>query len=222
MGYLETWQEYTKKVNETPWLKAHRDWVEENKWGFGDRPLHWMWYELLQKLPDDALLVEIGVYKGQTLSLWRLISNKLKKNFSIWGISPMIATSDKYHQFEDIDYVWHINEIHATFELELPDLLEGYSTDMEIIEQVPGVDLLYIDGGHDLETVRQDVTNYVPKVKPGGFVVFDDASCNLDLPVKEGTDFWYKGLPDVSQVADEFAADHKEILTVGHNRVFTI
>jgi predicted O-methyltransferase YrrM len=38
----------------------------------------------------------------------------------------------------------------------------------------PGIDLLHIDGNHDEAAVAADIASYVPKVRPGGFVVLDD------------------------------------------------
>jgi predicted O-methyltransferase YrrM len=45
-----------------------------------------------------------------------------------------------------------------------------------------GADLIFIDGGHDLETVRLDIQNYLPFVKPGGIVAFHDFSSTCDVP----------------------------------------
>lgn len=36
------------------------------------------------------------------------------------------------------------------------------------------IDLLLIDAGHDEENVREDCRRWIPLVKPGGLVVFDD------------------------------------------------
>jgi predicted O-methyltransferase YrrM len=38
----------------------------------------------------------------------------------------------------------------------------------------PWIDLLYIDGAHDPNSVARDTTLYVPMVKSGGIVIFDD------------------------------------------------
>lgn len=216
------WQECTEKTDSIPWLKEHRDWVEQNEWGYGDRPLHYMWYKLLEKLPIGASLMEIGVYKGQTVSLWQLIGQHLKKNFRVMGVTPLTTTTDKYHTHEDANYKQAITQICEQFKVPLPFLNVGYSEDPEVIKRAKqwtlnDLDLLYIDGGHDEETVRSDIEHYTPFLNEKGVVVFDDASCSLP-------DFghWYKGLEDVSRVVDEFAQreDYEEFLIVGHNRCF--
>lgn len=210
-----TWQEYGEKTDSISWLKAHRDWVEQHNYGFGDRPLHYMWYELCQILPDKAVLLEIGVFKGQVISLWALIGKKLKKDFKVWGLTKLDEKmSDKYHTHEivtqkDIDCICEVFGVKV-------NIINKDSRDPEATSP-ENLDLLYIDGGHDEETVRNDIDKFLPSVKKGGLVVFDDASCSLP-------DFghWYKGLDDVSRVVDELAQkkDYEEILTVGHNRCF--
>ena len=46
------WTKFGRDTDSIRFLKAHRDWVEQNSWGFGDRAFHYMWYLLLR---DDVL-----------------------------------------------------------------------------------------------------------------------------------------------------------------------
>lgn len=219
MRIVADWQEYERMTDTIEDLKKLRDWVEEHQWGFGDRALYYMWYQLLQDLPDESILAEIGVYKGQTLALWGIIGELINKDFIIAGVTPLTDTQDKYHKFEESDYAQDILTIHDAFLLPPPMIVHGYSTDKRTVNLTPEpLDLLYVDGGHDEATVYSDITNYVPKVRRGGYVVFDDASCYTDAPL----DHWYRGLEEVSKVVDEFAnnEDFEEQLIVGHNRVF--
>jgi len=36
------------------------------------------------------------------------------------------------------------------------------------------VDLIFIDAGHKYDDVKADITHYYPKLKPGGYMLFDD------------------------------------------------
>src|SRR6476659_10073756 len=38
------WKSFAQKTVIVSCLRVHRDWVEENAWGFGDRAFHYMWY----------------------------------------------------------------------------------------------------------------------------------------------------------------------------------
>lgn len=210
------WVDYIVKTDSKDYLKAHRDWVEKNRWGYGDRALHYMWYKLLKELPDEARLMEIGVYKGQVISLWGLIGKKLHKKFDIFGLAPLNQeTTDGYGSHpavsqKDIDRILDEFETKAT-------ISDGFSTD-EKIKPIKDLDLLFIDGGHDEKTVRNDIERFAGEVKVGGYLVFDDAGCNLG-------DFgnWFKGLPDVSRVVDEFAQTDErfeEDSRCGYVRIF--
>jgi hypothetical protein len=68
----QVWSRFTELTDAISFLKAHRDHVEANGLGFGDRAFHFLWLLILdylkrQSLPND--LLEIGVYKGQVISL---------------------------------------------------------------------------------------------------------------------------------------------------------
>lgn len=214
---LRRWYRYTKETDKIPELKELRDWVEKNEFGFGDRPLYYMWYEILSNLPRNATLAEIGVYKGQTLALWRTISNLLDKNFTIIGITPLESTTDVYHTHEDSDYLADIKKIHDEFELKPPTIIHGFS--QNVSEKLGDVDALLIDGSHDYADVVKDFELYSPKVKK--YLVVDDASCYVDMHLDDY--MWYKGLEEVSIATNQWyerQTDFKEVNIVGHNRVF--
>src|SRR5262245_2653445 len=88
------WNEFTHLTNSISYLRDHRNWVEKYNWGFGDRAFHYMWYLLLtQEILGrvNPALLEIGVYKGQVISLWTLIARETRKVPHIYAISPLIA-----------------------------------------------------------------------------------------------------------------------------------
>jgi cephalosporin hydroxylase len=54
-------------------------------------------------------------------------------------------------------------------------LLEGDSKDKKIIGSVKEpIELLFIDGDHSYDGIFGDITNWVPKVMSGGYVVIHD------------------------------------------------
>lgn len=240
------WKSFGQKTDTVSFLKVHRDWVEKNSWGFGDRAFHYMWYILLRDCvlnrPSPRLL-EIGVYKGQVISLWALIAERLGHPVEIAGVSPFkggrprFADNRVLHRFaqlisrryrkdvrsanlyENVGYRVAVDRIFDQFGLRSANLnlLTGYSQDDSVRTQLAGrsFDLIYIDGGHRYEEVAQDLDFYAPRVAPGGYLVLDDASC--DLP---GTAFW-KGHESVSRaVADWGAPGFVNVLNIGHDRVY--
>ena len=240
------WTSLNVHTNLVPFLKAHRDWVEKNSWGFGDRAFHYMWYLILR---DDVLqrpnpkLLEIGVYKGQVISLWALIASQLQSSVHITAISPFESAKPwfaryrllnrcaqmvvkKYRDdvlsanlYDNDDYLDHVHRIFRQFQLPEANLsfLRGYSQDQQIYKQVAGTlfDLIYIDGGHRYEQVSQDLAMYSPCVAAGGYLVLDDAACN-----QPGSTFW-KGHQSVSLAVDDWHnPGFVNVLNVGHNRVY--
>jgi hypothetical protein len=240
------WENFTAATDSIPFLKLHRDWVEENSWGFGDRAFHYMWYLILR---DDVLkrheprLLEIGVYKGQVISLWSLIANQLQLPLYITAISPFESSKpwfarsrvlDRIARFllstyrddagsanlyENEDYLHCVHRIFERFGLHLDDisLLRGYSQDQRVYARVAkcAFDVIYIDGGHRYEQVAQDLEKYSCLVNVGGYMVLDDASCN-----QPGSKFW-KGHESVSRAVDAWGArGFRNVLNVGHNRIY--
>jgi hypothetical protein len=240
------WTSFNQHTDSIRFLKAHRDWVEENSWGYGDRAFHYMWYLLLRddvlNRPDPKLL-EIGVFKGQVISLWTLIANQLQRSAVITAVSPFESAkpwfakkrflnhlaqmiSKRYRDdvrsanlHDKANYRECIGKIFKQFELSEKNIwfLRGYSQDQHVYEQLDGrlFDVIYIDGGHRYEQVAQDLTKYSRLVAPDGYLVIDDASCK-----QPGSKFW-KGLESVSRAVDDWGAlGFKNVLNVGHNGVY--
>jgi hypothetical protein len=121
--------------------------------------------------------------------------------------------------YEEVGYRVAVRRIFDEFGLQSANvnLLTGYSQDDSVRTQLAGrsFDMIYIDGGHRYEEVAQDLGFYAARVAPGGFLVVDDAAC--DLP---GTAFW-KGHESVSRaVADWGAPGFVNVLNIGHDRVY--
>lgn len=236
-------EEFTRLTDAVPLLKSHRDWVERHRWGYGDRAFHYMWWLLLADRPGDGplRLLEIGVFKGQILSLWAAIARELERAAIVTGISPFsgnakpaprwlrslrkrlspsyraAAKVGNLHHFDD--YLARVAEIFAAFDIDPKSarLIKGYSTDPAVIAEIgaESFDIVYIDGDHSYDVALADLKNYGPLVAPGGYLVIDDAA--FFLP---GEKFW-KGFESVSRAAEILPAlGFDNVLNIGHNRVF--
>jgi len=49
----------------------------------------------------------------------------------------------------------------------------------------PGVGLIHIDGNHDRAKIEADLANYLPKLRPGGYLVLDDIGWTTIRPLYE-------------------------------------
>lgn len=201
-------------------LREHRAYFNTERRGFGEDAFHVMWWLLFRRFKFREF-GEIGVYRGQTLSLAAMLQRELGLVGNVVGISPFDGAGDSVSRYRPkIDYHADVLANFAHFGLPAPTLVRAYSTDPAALEVLRSRewDCLYIDGNHDYDIARADWDHCAAVVRPGGIIVFDDASCGTGF---EPPAFATAGLPDPSRVAAEIdPARFREVLRVGHNRVF--
>ena len=201
-------------------IKAHRDYFVGGHRGFGEDAFHVMWWMLFREL-RPARFLEIGVYRGQTLSLAAILQHALGINGAVTGISPLTPAGDAVSRYrEHVDYLADTKANFAHFGLTDPELVRAFSTDIAARECVSREtwDAIYIDGNHDYEVARADWELCAAHVANGGIIVLDDSA--LDTAFKPPA-FATAGHPGPSRVAREVdGTGFREILRVGHNRVF--
>lgn len=224
--HTQIWTVFKALVNETMFLKEHRDWVVQNNHGYGNRALHWMWNLLVKSMPHEWKFLEIGVFKGQTISLVSLLNEVHKKDGLVFGVTPLDETGAPGEHPVD-DYEYRIGQIYAQFGLDMNDLMiiEGLSQSETVVNATKGFgpfDIVYIDGGHSYDIVFKDLVNYAPMVRLDGFLVIDDASCDLTIPDGLIRMNW-RGIPDVCAALNDWldtTDDFEHLFAIGHNRVF--
>lgn len=216
--YLDAYRFFRKLVPEE--VRSHKRYFQQEKRGFGEEAFHSMWFLLYEKFHFENFL-EIGVYRGQVMSLIAYMARLAGRDIAIYGISPFDKSGDRASHYIDIDYMQDVYKNFSHFSLPKPNLINAYSTEPEALTVIESKkwDCIYIDGSHDYEIVKQDWGNCSANVKEGGLIIFDDASLyieNYTAPF-----FAFKGHTGPSAVSDEVDSEQfKEILRIGHNRVF--
>lgn len=205
-------------VNGTPFLKEHRDWVEANAFGFGERCFHWLHFLLVLEMPKEYTFMEIGVFRFQTISLQKLIAGLMYKKVNRIAITPLDSSDGHWES----DYAKDGEIIHDQFELEKDYIvLHGKSQDVKIIEQAKQYpcDILYVDGDHSYAATLSDLRNYHPILKVGGYLLVDDACNDMKMP-------WgfFQGIQAVTDATLDFMAEYRDkyefIGSVVHNRLY--
>ncbi|MFA6049691.1 MAG: class I SAM-dependent methyltransferase [Candidatus Paceibacterota bacterium] len=218
-----TSDELTVMVNTTSYLKDHRDFIENSYnngmiYGHGDRPFQAFWKMLVDEMPQDVNFLEIGVYKGQILSLMELLATQTGKNIQITGVTPLY--DEPFAAYNRLPYIENLFN-YFDLSMDRTKIIDGSSHEPNIIAEVKTkapYDIVYIDGDHSYEGALQDIVEFGPMLKVGGYMVVDDAANYKKMPAG----IW-AGIIDVSNaVRDTLEKDpnYKEVFTIRHIRVF--
>jgi hypothetical protein len=217
--------DFTLGTNSIPWLKAHRDFIENAMrpgfiYGHGDRSLQYMWKLIVDSMSEEFSFLEIGVYKGQILSLIQLCANESNKKTKIVGVTPLLDPS-----FAKYNRMPYIENLYKQFSLTMENtvIIDGRSQEKEIIEKAYGegpYNIVYIDGDHAYDATVADIRNYHDCLTSGGLMVIDDAS---NFKIFPNYVQHFKGIMEVSEAVRDVLEnniDYEEILTCMHVRVF--
>ena len=82
-------------------LAEHRRYFSRKKRGFGEDAFHTMWFLLFREFKPGSFL-EIGVYRGQTLSLAALLARREQISCYACGISPFASVGDSVSRYVEI------------------------------------------------------------------------------------------------------------------------
>jgi hypothetical protein len=201
-------------------LQQHRAYFKQDSRGFGEDAFHAMWFLLMREYhPLNCL--EIGVYRGQVISLWAMIAKELNIPCNIHGISPFTPAGDQVSVYlKNIDYQNDTLMHHHHFGLKEPLLLKAFSNDPVAQDYIGAQqwNLIYIDGSHDYEVALADYTICRDHLADGGLLVIDDSSLYTDF---QPPLFSFAGHPGPSNIVQELAMKELVFLGgVGHNNVF--
>ena len=119
---------------------------------------HKLLFEYAIKVPRGGTILELGVAHGKTSAMFSLIAKA--HNLHYYGIDDF-SLEGTQEEVED-----HFKRLGT-----VGTIIKSRTQDFDWNQQV---DLLFIDAGHDEENIKADCEKYVPFVKPGGVVIFDD------------------------------------------------
>jgi Methyltransferase domain len=216
--YRECYRYFHQRL--PPELREHRHYFTQERRGFGEDAFHVLWWMLCRRF-KPANFLEIGVYRGQTISLVALLAKLAGRECAVHGISPFTSAGDSVSRYlTEVDYHADTLANFHHFNLRKPHLVRAFSTDPEAQQYIRSRvwPVIYIDGNHDYEVAHQDWELCAANLAPRGVIVLDDAglTTSYQAPV-----FATAGHPGPSRLAHAIDRDRfQEILQVGHNRVF--
>jgi hypothetical protein len=211
-------------------IRLHRKYFENENRGFGERAFHSAWFWLFKhyfacKSLSTFSALEIGVYRGQTVTLWPLIAEIFSLNISVTGISPFDSSGDTASKYLDnLSYYDDVIKNAKYFNVQdRISLVKGHSNLPEGLNAIASGkwDLIYIDGSHDHEIVKSDYLNACKHLNCGGILAMDDSSLFAKKVPTSNRWRGFHGHSGPSEVAVQVnMVELIHILSIGHLNFF--
>lgn len=133
-------------------------------------------YDLIEAI-RPKLLVELGVYNG--LSFFTFCQSMVEHDIDGVAYAVDCWEGDEHTEsYDDSIYngvMTHARDNYRGFTY----LLRMYFNEALRHFDDNSLDLLHIDGLHTYDAVKEDFTNWYPKVKPGGIILFHDVMARI-------------------------------------------
>lgn len=149
----------------------------------------------LQLVPwtSEAIVVEIGAYRGNTTVFMARVLDALGRDHPILSVDPFDrAETDELNPQGSLAEFMSRIDAEGLAERCLPLVAFSEAAAAVVPERIG---LLMVDGSHHYAAVKNDLTLYAEKLIPGGIIFIDDY-----LPPYDG----------VIQATDEFLEDRRE------------
>lgn len=138
-------------------------------------------FKIASNLRDRPIVCEIGVWKGK--SSYVLSSAIKNKDGKLYSIDPFNGAGDRISK---IIYKKEMGLLDKSLRGNFQDMIKKYELS-DIIEMIPKtsdnalkffkektIDLLFIDGNHDYDSVKRDYINWSKFIPVGGKIVIHD------------------------------------------------
>lgn len=151
-----------------------------------------MLYFLARDVPGDAAVLEIGSYRGLSTTALALGIRERARPTALHAVDP--HTGDR-QDLEQSGVLWKPSEVRYRANLEragVKELVTSHvmtSHDLAAMWDGSPLRVLFIDGWHTYEAVRQDIEDWAPLLSSSGVVVIDD----------------YRNYDEVRQAVDDHA-----------------
>ena len=154
-----------------------------------------------------------------------MCAKKLNKSINSFGLTPLDNVGDKYSKYEKTNYLENIKFLFSILNIsgDKTKIIKGLSTNEEAKKSTSEhgpYDMIYIDGGHDYETVANDIAFAKNNLKINGYLIMDDASSFLKITPNNTR---FNGHAEVASAIKDYLDNdnkYKHILACGHNRVW--
>jgi hypothetical protein len=130
---------------------------------------------IIDSLPENFIFVEVGVWKGQSLSYFVVESINKNKKGKIFAIDHWLGSAEHQKNASAYDPIVDIpNKLYEQYNINI-NSIRSYITDIRDNSKNASdkffdntIDAIFIDASHDYHNVLQDLTCWYPKVRTNG------------------------------------------------------
>lgn len=148
----------------------------------------------------DSKILEIGVFKGEFAEILLCTNPRILYLVDCWENSNICSGNADGNNVENYNGVSLYNFVKDKFcEFSNIDIIRNYSQNFIPLIDDNTLDIVYIDGDHSYQGVKQDLESVYPKVKKGGYIMGHDYEMNMnkaqhyyDFGVKKAVDEFCK------------------------------
>jgi len=124
--------------------------------------------QLFEVMPYNTIMAEIGCYQGESTSIFA----SFEKVYKIYAIDPWV---NGYDNKDEASFQFPMSEVEKSFDDRTKNNSKIVKLKMKSEEAVQlfnngTLDLVYIDGLHTYEGVKNDIIIWLPKVKEGLYI----------------------------------------------------
>jgi predicted O-methyltransferase YrrM len=143
-----------------------------------------------QMLPDNAVIAEVGVYKGCSALYLAERLQQLGKRVTFYLVDHFEGSEGITDTPEQIwkDFNANIEPMRDAFKV-----MRSASVPTAKLFPDGSLDFVFIDAEHDYESVKADIQAWKPKVKSGGFLAGHDYH---HAPLRKAVD---EALPNITE-----------------------
>lgn len=141
-----------------------------------------LYSEIVLNSKDDSHFVEVGVWKGMSACFMavEIINSGKKIKFDCVDTWEFVETSTEITepQFESLFEIFESNIEPVKDQI---NIIKSLSWDGAKLYEDNSLDFVFIDAGHDYDSVMKDLKAWYPKIKDGGIIAGHDYHFNIGV-----------------------------------------
>jgi hypothetical protein len=138
---------------------------------------HEFYESIYNKLPDNAVVAEVGCYFGHSVAYLASLAKESGKNITIYAIDTFEGSQEHKNKLKGVNMLAEFNKNIKLCGLE--KYIEPIQIDSHFgaaYFEDRSLDFCFIDAAHDYESVKSDIFDWMPKVKIGSILSGHDYS----------------------------------------------